>query len=183
MRIFELLEFELPKGKWVADISNAAKHEVGGDLIGLVQTAYSKTPLGSFVNSIKDVIPSNWNIIDFDQDPDVDSCVFYRKPRRGELWRGYKIQGLGHDGSRASKDKALNKVHKLLTKQGWWIESSDAMRAVLEKLGAPVVTDPQTLKALFNDPHLEMIDDVTYRRTLFNGTEVTETVFGRPVLR
>jgi hypothetical protein len=178
-----LYEFNLPKNQWVVDISNDAKQEVGGDLVKLVQTAYSNTPQGSFVNSIKDVVPSEWNIIDFDQDPDVDSCVFYRGPRGGENWQGNKIQGLGHDGTRPSKDKSIGMIHNLLSKRGWWIESSDAMRAVLKKLNVPAVTDVDLLKRLFNDPDLVMLDQDTYKRKLPNGGEVTETVFGNPVAR
>jgi hypothetical protein len=174
---------ELPKDQWVADISNSAKQEVGGDLIGLVQTAYSNTPQGSFVNSIKDVVPSDWNVIDFDADPDIDSCVFYRGPRSNESWIGHKIQGLGHDGSRASKDKAINKINELLRLPGWWIESSDAMRAVLKKYNAPVVTNVEVLKTLFNDPNLTMIDSDTYTRKLPNGGKVSETVFGNPKVK
>jgi hypothetical protein len=179
MRLFE---FELPKNQWVVDISNADKQEIGDNLVDLVQNAYSNTPQGSFVNSIADVVPSDWNIIDFDQDPDVDSCVFYRSPRGGEKWRGFKIQGLGHDGSRMSKDKAIGKVHELLSKHGWWIESSDAMRAVLKKLNVPAVTDVELLKRLFNDPNLTMVDQDTYKRHLPNGQTITETVFGHPRL-
>lgn len=171
---------ELPKDQWVADISNGAKQEVGGDLISLVQTAYSNTPQGSFVNSIKDVVPSDWNVIDFDADPDVDSCVFYRGPRANEPWIGHKIQGLGHDGTRPSKDKAINKINELLRLPGWWIESSDAMRAVLKKYNAPAVTDVKVLKKLFNDPNLTMVDADTYTRTLQGGGKVSETVFGNP---
>lgn len=182
MRIVELLEFQVPKNQWVADISNDAKEEVGGNLIDLVQTAYSATPLGSFVNSIKDVVPSDWNIIDFDADPDIDSCVFYRGPRAGESWKGQKIQGIGHDGTPASKRKAVDKVKELLALPGWWIESSDAMRAVLKKLNVPVVTDETVLKTLFNDPNLKMLDSDTYARVLPNGQSVSETVFGRPIV-
>lgn len=182
MRISELLEYELPKNQWVADISNDAKGEVGDDLVNLVQTAYSKTPQGSFVNSIKDVVPSDWNIIDFDQDPDVDSCVFYRSARGGESWRGHKIQGIGHDGTGPSKQKAIGKTVELLGRQGWWIESSDAMRAVLKKLSVPAVTDVNVLRRLFNDPQLVMIDQDTYKRKLPTGGVVTETVFGKPVV-
>lgn len=182
MKIIELVEFQLPKNQWVVDISNDAKEEVGNDLVGLVQTAYSNTSQGSFVNSIKDVVPSNWNIIDFDADPDVDSCVFYRGPRGQERWRGHKIQGLGHDGSRVSKDKAIAKTHELLGLPGWWIESSDAMRAVLKRMNVPSVTDVDLLRRLFNDPKLTMIDDDTYQRKLPSGQIVNETVFGNPII-
>lgn len=183
MKILELLEFQLPKNQWVADIANDAKQDVGDELINLVQTAYSNTPQGSFVNSIKDVIPSDWNIIDFDQDPDVDSCVFYRGPRGKESWQGQKIQGIGHDGAKPSKQKAVDKTVELLNLPGWWIESSDAMRAVLKKLNVPVVTDITILQKLFNDPNLTMIDQDTYKRKLGSGQEITETVFGNPIVR
>lgn len=178
-----LRELELPKSQWLADISNADKQEVSGDLIGLVQAAYGDTPQGSFVNSIKDVIPSDWSIIDFDEDPDVDACVFYRGPRRGEHWHGYKIQGIGHDGSRVSKDHAIAKVQGLLLTPGWWIESSDAMRATLMKINLHPVTDVKLLQRLFNDPYLNMIDKITYTRKLTSGDVVTETVFGHPKVK
>jgi len=183
MRAIEFLrEFELPKNQWELIVSNNDKEELGTDLVSLVRQAYSNTPQGSFVNSIKDVIPSDWNVIDWDQDPDVDSCVFYRKNRGGESWQGYKIQGLGHDGTRTSKDKAINKIRELLSKPGVWLESSDAMRHVLKKLNVPSVTDEKELQQLFNDPNLRMINDDTYVRTLPSGTKVTETVFGSPKL-
>jgi hypothetical protein len=178
-----LVEFELPKNSWELLISTADKSEVGDDLVSLVQTAYSKTPQGSFINSLKDVIPSDWNVIDWDQDPDVDACVFYRKSRAGETWTGYKIQGLGHDGARTSKDKAISKITQMLTNQGVWLESSDAMRAVLKKLNVPSVTDLNTLQRLFNDPHLEKVDDDTYDRRLPDGKVIRETVFGNPTLK
>jgi hypothetical protein len=181
MRLYEFVN--LPKNEWVIDISNDVKSEVGDELVDLVKTAYSNTPQGSFVNSIKDVVPSDWDIIDFDDDPDVDSCVFYREPRSNENWSGYKIQGIGHDGSRASKDKAISKVTELLDMDGWWIESSDAMRAVLKKLNAPTVTDVDVLQQLFNDPNLKMVDADTYTRKLHNGQTLRETVFGNPVIQ
>lgn len=180
MRLFE---FDLPKNQWELVISNGDKEELGTDLVSLVRQAYSNTPQGSFVNSIKDVIPSDWNVIDWDQDPDVDATVFYRSNRGGENWQGYKIQGLGHDGTRTSKDKALNKIQQLLRKPGVWLESSDAMRAVLKKLNVPAVTDERLLQRLFNDPNLRMIDTDTYERILPTGQKVTETIFGNPKVK
>lgn len=178
-----LAEFQLPKNQWELLISNSDKEELGGELVDLVKTAYTNTPQGSFVNSIKDVIPSDWNVIDWDQDPDIDSCVFYRKNRPGEPWVGYKIQGVGHDGSRISKDKAIAKIGNLLGKDGWWIESSDAMRHILLKLSLSPIIDEQFLQQLFNDSNLRMIDEYTYVRQLPTGQKVKETVFGTPHLK
>lgn len=183
MRILDVInEFTLPKSTWVVDLSNADKEEVGHDLVRLVQHAYSSTPQGSFVNSIKDVVPSDWNVIDWDEDPDVDACIFYRGPRGGEKWVGHKVQGIGHDGTRQSKDHAIAKLHSLLLTPGWWIESSDAMRATLKKVAAPAVTNEKFLRKLFNDPNLEMIDEDTYRRQIGRSV-ITETVFGSPRVR
>ena len=178
-----LHEFQLPKDSWELVVSNGDKEELSSDLVSLVRHAYSNTSQGSFVNSIKDVIPSDWNVIDWDKDPDVDSCVFYRRNRGNENWTGYKIQGIGHDGVRTSKNKAVDKIQQLLRKPGVWIESSDAMRHLLKKLAVTSINDEQLLKQLFNDPNLKMIDNDTYVRTLSGGTEVTETVFGNPKVK
>ncbi len=180
MRLYELY---LPKNSWELLISTADKEEVSHDLVDLVQTAYTNTSDGSFINSLKDVIPSDWNVIDWDKDPDVDACVFYRKARANESWTGYKIQGIGHDGSRTSKDKAIQKIQQMLAKPGVWLESSDAMRAVLKKLNVPAVEDVRVLQALFNDPYLEMFDNDTYDRRLPGGRVIRETVFGNPKLK
>lgn len=180
MRLFE---FSLPKNSWELLISDADKEEAGPELIDLVKHAYSVTPQGSFIHSIKDVIPSDWNVIDWDPDPDVDATVFYRTNRPGEKWIGHKIQGIGHDGQRASKDKAIGQIQKLLSRQGWWMESSDAMEHILKRIGLTPVADEHFLKTLFNDPHLRMVDDDSYVRKLGNGQLIRETVFGQPKLK
>lgn len=184
MKIYELLyELKVPKNTWELIISNSEKQEIGDDLVNLVQQAYANTPHGSFVNSIKDVIPSNWNVYDWDSEPGLDATVFYRHQRSNENWIGNKIQGLGHDGKRHSKEEAIKKINELLQRSGWWIESSDAMRHILKKLNAPVVTDQSILEKLFPNSNLQMISDDTYSRVLGDGTEVIETVFGNPVLK
>jgi hypothetical protein len=184
MRAREFItELQLPKNKWELLVSTSAKHEAGHELIDLVKTAYANTPQGSFVNSLKDVIPSDWNVIDWDKDPDIDSAIFYRISRPNESWTGYKIQGIGHDGARPSKDKAISKMTELLSRDGWWIESSDALRHIFKKNNLAPVTDEDLLKRLFSDPKLKMIDVDTYRRQLEGGVYITETVFGKPKLK
>lgn len=179
----KLHEFTLPKNSWEMLISNGDKHELGQELVDLVRHAYSNTPQGSFVNSIADVIPSDWKIIDWDKDPDVDATIFYRVNRAGENWSGYKIQGLGHDGQRTSKDKAIQQMVHQLGKNGWWVESSDAMEHILKKAGLKPVSDVNTLRRLFNDPKLTMTDDDSYTRKTPNGQLLNETVFGNPVIK
>ena len=177
-----ILERDFPKNKWELVISTADKSEVSKDLINLVKNAYSVTAAGSMVNSMKDVLRSDWHVIDWDQEDDVDVAIFYRPPRSDEPWKGNKIQGLGHDGQRESKDKGMQKLIQQLNQPGWWIEASDAVRHVLLKSGAPVVKDEETLKKIFPDSNLTMIDDVTYTRMVDGNTQITETVFGKPIV-
>jgi hypothetical protein len=179
----KISELTLPKNQWTLLISAEDKAEAGPELVRLVGRAYASTEKGSMIHSLRDVVPSDWEVIDWDQDPDIDACIFYRKPRGHEQWVGHKLQGLGHDGSRPSKHKAIEQIVKLLQKPGVWIESSDALRHVLNKLHAPAVTGQDFLRRLFNDPNLTMIDERTYTRILHDGTKITETVFGHPRLK
>lgn len=178
MRLFEI---DMPKRQWTTILSQADKHEVGQDLVGLVQGAYATTNHGSFVNSIKDVLPSEWEVFDWDDDtPGIDSAIFYRKSNGSESWNGKKIQGLGHDGQQESKRQAVQRLQKMLNTSGTWIEASGAVRAVLLKGAAHVVTDQRTLRKLFADNSLKMIDKNTYTRRLGNGKTITQSVFGLP---
>jgi hypothetical protein len=179
----KITEITLPKNVWELIISSADKHEVGTELVDLVKNAYSVTTRGSMINSLKDVIPSDWHVIDWDSDPDVDATIFYRFNRPGERWEGRKIQGIGHDGTRISKNKAIAKLNELLSEPGYWIESSDALRHVLKKLNSRSITNERFLQKLFNDSDLYMIDQDTYIRELGDGTTIRETVFGRPTLK
>lgn len=180
--VYAIEDVKLPKDQWETLISTADKEEVGDDLVQLVQQAYNNTPEGSFVNSMRDVIPSDWEVIDWDGDNSINATVFFRKPRGNENWVGYKIQGLGHDGQRASKDRAIKKMIELLGTRGYWLEGSDAMRAVLKRYQVPAVSNEQFLQRLFGDSQLRMIDKDTYQRKLSNRV-ITESVFGKPVLR
>ena len=177
-----LLELELPKKQWVMVLSTADKEEVGHELINLVQNAYTSAPQGSFVNSLQDVMPSDWNVINWDQDPEIDACIFFRGPRGHENWQGDKIQGIGHDGTRTSKDYVITRLRELLQKPGYWLEASDAMRRVLQKLQLPAVTDVKLLQQIFSDPELRMVSHDTYVRRIRNQPK-EESVFGHPQVR
>jgi hypothetical protein len=184
MKIRELLErIELPKNTWEVLVSDEDKLELGQELVSLVQNAYSVTPRGSMVNRLRDVVPSGWNVYDWDEQPGVDACVFFRTARPHESWIGHKIQGIGHDGKRHSKDSSIKRLEKLLARTGWWIESSDAMRSVLLRTMLIPVTDERLLQQLFPDSELRMISEDTYVRKLVNGEEITESVFGNPRLK
>lgn len=177
----ELDEVVLTPNKWHIVASNADKSELSDKLISAVQLAYAETPKGSFVNSLNDVLPSDWHVLDIDSDDDIDAAIFTRKNRSNESWQGTKIQGIGHDGARISKQRMLEKLSELLNKPGVWIEASGAMRAVLLKRQANLVTDVTVLNKLFGK--VRMIDKHTYQRKLANGEIITDTVFGNPNIK
>jgi hypothetical protein len=157
------------------------KTEYHKDLIGIVDNAYKHTTLGSFVKSIADVKGSEWLALDYDNEPDIDTAVFYRKSRPDERWSGNKIQGIGHDGEKESKIKLMGQVIKLLSTNGWWIEASDDMSKAIMKRGIEPVSDQELLKKLF--PSITKFHpDHSYDRGVA-GKNVTEYVFGKVKIR
>ena len=177
-----LREFQIPKNTWHLVVNDTDKTELGPDLVNLVQRAYSSTLKGSFVNSVKDVLPSDWQVFDWDEDPGVDVAIFYRQARANEPWTGYKVQGIGHDGKPQSKQKAIAQVTKLVSQSGWWMESSSAMRLAMKGMNAPACVDDRILSKLFPGSFIRMIDHETYIRKI-DGLVMQETVFGNPVLK
>lgn len=140
-------------------------------------TAYKHTTLGSFVKSVGDVNNSEWMVMDYDENPDVDIAIFYRKPRVDEKWVGFKIQGIGHDGTREAKDKLMKKVVGLLNGKNFWIEASDSMAKSLEKMGAYKEKSEDVLRGLF--PTIKKVDtDGSYIRHI-SGKDSEESVYGR----
>ena len=180
-------EYKFPKNFWKLIITSTAKTKLSSNFIDLVQSAYAKTPQGSFVNTVNDVTPSEWIAYDWDKDPEADSVIFFRKPRSNETWKGFKIQGIGHDTQRISIDKVMTKVKRLLMKPGWWIEASDAMEHILYKdKNIPYVTNQYFANDLFPNSKLRMLGDPNkpgkYKR-IVGGHEIKETIFGHPKLK
>lgn len=176
--LVKILE-DLPKNKWV-DV-NPIKYS--DDLISVVQTAYKNAPKGSFVNSKKDLMGSDWHSVDIDVEPDVDATIFYRKARGNESWKGIKIQGIGHDGSRPAIEKVLDKLKSMLSKKGVWIEASDALEHVLYKSGVNYISDEEMARKVFPDTDLKFTGNKGQYTRFAGSTKVKETMFGNPVLK
>lgn len=168
---------EIPKKKW----TNVEPLKYADDLIDIVQKAYRKAPEGSFIRSKSDLKGSDWHSIDIDDRPDIDATIFYRKSRSGEPWKGNKIQGIGHDGSREAIDKVLGRLETLLRKKGNWVEASDALEHILYKMGVPYIKDEEEARKVFPKSNLKMTGDRgKYVRELDNGKKIKETIFGNP---
>lgn len=171
-------EEPLEKNKWTHLLSQD-KHDYSFDLISIVRNAYKNTTLGAFVRSMHDVESSDWIALDYDENPDVDVALFYRNPRQAEVWKGKKIQGIGHDSSSEAKDKAVRKLVSVLERRGWWIEASSSVAKALLNRGMKPVTDQELLKKLF--PKIEKFNsDGSYIRT---GLLKDQFVFGIPIVK
>ena len=88
-------EYKFPKNFWKLIITSTAKTKLSSNFIDLVQSAYAKTPQGSFVNTVNDVTPSEWIAYDWDKDPEADSVIFSESLDQMKLGKDLKSKELG----------------------------------------------------------------------------------------
>jgi len=179
LKLYELYK----KNQWELLLSNPDKIQEGEKLVHLVKNAYKNSTMGSFVNSIRDVIKSDWFVIDFSKLPGIDACIFFRGSRTNENWFGRKIQGIGHNGDRHSKSHVIEKMVSMLEESGTWIEASGKLEELLLRRGVKRVTDLDLLRDLFPHSEFSMSHNGQYERSLMDGTFVTESLFGNPKLK
>jgi hypothetical protein len=91
-----------------------------------------------------------------------------------------KIQGIGHDGSREAINILLNRLKKLLNKNGTWTEASEAMEHILYKLGVPYVKDESLAQKIFPKTNLKFLGDRGKYIRDVGSKKVKETIFGKP---
>jgi len=173
----------IPEHKWTL-LSNSDKLNLGKTLIELVCTAYSNTEKGSFIRNQHDVDISHWLVLSFKGDGIINCVIFYRDPRPNESWKGFKIQGIGHDSTTSSKIELLKHVVKLFTQEGWWAEARGAAAKAYIRLGSIPSKDEKLIAALFPNTSVQMVnrDIGVYTRDI-NGHNMAEQVFGHPVLK
>ena len=184
MKLKNILEELSAKNSW-EDVKPEVYWE---ELIPLVQKAYAKSNMGSFVNNKRDTMDSDWLAADLDDDPDLDATVFYRGPRSDENWKNYKIRGIGHDNSKKAIDATLNKLKQMLSSGQYWVEASDALEHILYKLGAPFVRSEVNARRTFPGRKLRFIKKKSDPEDFYSGRykryegdrEVIETIFGKP---
>ncbi len=167
---------KLMEGPWL----DADPSEYDDELISLVQTAYQNAPMGSFIRSSRDVMQSDWKASDVDDDNALDATVFYRPPRAGETWTNFKIQGIGHDGSKEAIKAVLNKLESMILSGEYWIEASDALEHVLYKRDVPFVDDERYAAMVFPNTGLTMSGAQGRYTRKANSQEIHETIFGDP---
>ncbi len=167
-----------PLNKWFL-LTPEYKILLSDKLIRLVNNAYKKTTLGSFVNNLNDVINSEWLVLTRNN---IDAAIFFRKQRINEPWIGYKIQGVGHNGLTYSKNELLLMLEYLLNINGWWGEASERIEQVMRSYNIPIISDEELIMNLFPGEIKTITNDV-YERIINNKLIVKETIFGKPILK
>ena len=171
----------ISKNKWIQMLKRKDRKEIANNLYVLIDNSYG--PLGGHpsVKSIDDIFNSavtHWEAIDLDLDPEADSVVFGKKTEFG-----IKIDGMGHDGLKASRKELIKKLVALLQKPGYWIEASDKVAELLYKSSVPYLDMKDDVVKIF-PAGVEWLDNKgEYIREVSKGVKRTETVFGRPLIR
>lgn len=184
MKIKNIIEELSSKNSW-EEVNPSEYYE---ELISLVQQAYAKTEMGSFVNSKRDAMSSRWKAVDLDDDPDLDATVFYREPRPGENWKNFKIRGIGHDNSREAINAVLGKLKEMLNSGQYWVEASGALEHILYKLNVPFVRSEVNARRTFPGRKLRFVKKKSDPEDFYSGRykryeggkEIVETIFGKP---
>lgn len=161
------------KNKWFRVNGHRIK-ELGDNFYSLVDDVYHPLYGGhSALASPQDVASSSfWTAINLNPaDGHANAVIFARK-----TIGGYKIRGIGHDGSKEAKSAVIGHLLYLLNRGGYWMEASDRLGYILRGKHAPMVTDPKTIQKLFPGEKIEMQRDWSYVRQ----NKYHETLFGKP---
>jgi len=177
------------KNDWIDLEKHPIKKKIEADfptrknIFDLVDYAY-RTALGEphvGINSPNDVVGKEydyWEAIDINNDPLADAVLF------GKSRFGVKISGIGHNGEKMSKSKAIQYIIDKLKLPGYWVEASSPIADILKTKGAPIFTDRNKIQKLFkNSEFIQWYDDGSYNRIINNklrNSSTREYVFGHP---
>ena len=176
IKLMDLLnEIDIPKNSW-KPISSGELKDVEDDILDLIQNAYG--PIGGHPNykSVGDLVGSDYEVIDLDDDPDIDA-VTVTKQRAG----GTKYVGLGHDGSSQGKRGSIGRTIDKLENPGTYIEASGKMADILSKANVTQVTDEDTIRKALKGKEIKVYDDGSYDRVL-GGKKYRKLMFGKPTV-
>lgn len=172
-----LEEINLPKNKWV----RLNRKEVSDEkeaIFKLIDDAYAQIGGHPNYRSSDNVDgsegDSNYDVIDFDEDPDIDA-VSVSKTKSS----GIKYVATGHDGTKTGRSKVVNHNADNLKKSGFYIEVSGKIQDILVAKGVPIVTDPEIIKRVLKGKEIELNHDGSYQRRI-GGDLHTKVLLGNP---
>lgn len=140
------------KNRWIqvtpAQLEKNPK--IADELFELIQTAYA--PIGGHLKFRKasDVKANATMIVtavDIDADPQADVVQVDKKKPAGR-----KSVAMGHDGTRAAKDAAIEHKSRILRARGNYAEMSGKIAHIMIKRGIPAVKDPRVVADVLGKP-------------------------------
>lgn len=178
------------KNKWktVTDAHLRKHPELADELYKLLSTAYASIGGHSVIKSPSQLVGGKISVIhavDIDADPEADAVSFGKKKPAG-----IKSVGLGHDGTRAAKDRVMAYKAKLLKSKKQYAEMSGAIAHImLTRYGVDSVNDEETVqKALNKDiewigahPKGKYPDNPGWYRRTIGGERHLKILMGLPL--
>lgn len=172
-----LEEANLPKNQWVT-LTKKELTDEKEEIFKLIDDAYAQ--IGGHPNyKSPDNVDgsqggSNYEVIDFDEDPDIDAVSVSKS-----LPSGVKYVATGHDGTKTGRSKVVNHKADNLRKSGYYIEVSGKIKDILIAKGVPIVTDPEVIKRVLKGKEIELNADGSYQRRI-GGDLHTKVLLGNP---
>jgi len=174
--VYEEANPYIGQGKW-KELSGPVLKGYQKQILDLIKIAYNKIGGHANFKSANDINTNDakvWVGIDLDSDPDIDAVSVTKQTQFGK-----KSVGMGHDGTRRTKRKVIDKKITDLKTMGNYVEVSGALFPILKKAGVPIVTDEDTVRSVLKGKGITWNGDGTYSRKI-GGKQFTKTMMGKP---
>jgi len=166
----------LPKNTWTSVSADDLSETQMQEIWSLFKRTYFS--IGMHISSLEELFLKCPHLIILDNDGDqiINAFIAMTKTK----W-GYKLNALGHDGTRLSKDAIINKHYELLTTSGYFAALSEKMESVMRDRGLENVKDSRVLYSIFGDK-IEVVEDGYYMKYVDLVGLKRKCIFGLPVI-
>lgn len=175
MKLAKLLK-EVAQG-W-EELTGSDLEQYRDELFNLIQIAYQ--PIGGHLN-IKSKNDINLNDLSFWIASDVDDDNEYDAMQPGKSTKfGVKLTVGASDGGTTAKRVLIRKLKSLLNTTGFYLEASEKLESILDRLGLQYIDDPLEIKTVLNK-EIQYIGDGWYNRDI-GGKIIKKRLYGKPKL-
>jgi len=184
MKLIDILrEIELETtGNWEDYDLNRLDRQTMEDMFRFYKATYEAEGLDLSVNSAAELQRDYKAVamIDVDSDKQPDSFIVYKPTALGN-----KVSLLFTNKAPGSARAAITKMLQLVNTPGWFLEASKKTEDILSKSSAPVVKDPEKIKAIIGPAKAKTVkigQGGYYQRELgaVPGKFITKRIYGIP---
>lgn len=184
IKLTDLLLEILPKQKWVR-LKGKELESHSKDIWAIIKRTY--TPIGGHptYKSEKDITTDNevkvWYVYDVDGDGDVDATIGAQIRKKVNVKLGMSAT----DGTKPAKRALVKKRAELVSKSGYFVETSGRPAEISIEMGLHIVTDKKLIYSMLDVNPDEMKDfkwlkDGWYQRRLRDGKLYKKIMIGFP---